>query len=423
MRKSSLNCQKIQRLRGTIALNGQRVPSQQDRVKMIRQAVNEAVRGSVLNLIKELFDEEVEALCGEKNCRKGDQYLHRGGSEKHSRVLLEGQQVQVSRPRVRNGDGEEPLEAYSALQNYDLLTDDVKRLLIRGVSTRNYEDAIKEIDGGLGLKRTQVSKVFTKGSQKDLETINGRDLSKDQWASIFMDGIEFAGLLLIVALGVTYEGKKVILGIVEGSTESEMLCLELLRAIENRGFKLGKDQKILAVLDGGKGLHAAVKKMWYGQIEIQRCLEHKGRNVIDKVSKSMQAEVKRRLKAAWGLNDYEPAKTELKKVEKWLEGISQEAANSLREGQEETLTLHRLNIPPSLRVTFSTTNPIESPFSTVRERTHRVKNWRKGKDQARRWVASSLLLVEKNFNKIKGYKRIGELIEALKIKEIQKVEL
>jgi transposase-like protein len=386
--------------------------AREKRLEAIRQVLEGRLRCSALKLVLALFDDEVEGLCGPAFSRKEEHQLHRGGSESRAGIYLEGQRARLRRPRVQGSQGEVPLESYLALQDFDVLSEQVKRQLIRGISTRNYEGAIREIEGGLGLKRTSVSRAFIRASQKDLELLNGRDLSGHRWVAVFVDALEFHGIVLVVALGVTLEGRKVILGLREGSTENERVCLDLLGSLPDRGFQL--EERILAVMDGGKGIHSAIKKLWGERVLIQRCLVHKKRNVLDYLPKTHHAEAKRRMNAAWGLANYEAAKEELEKVSRWLEGLAPGAAASLREGFEETLTLHKLGVSAILRKTFSTTNPLESVFSIVRERSGRVKHWRRGAGQAARWSASCLLVAEKRLRRVRGCQYLGILSEALK---------
>lgn len=408
-------------MRNGIAKPGQSQPllpeDREARLEEIRQLIESQLRSYALELVRELFEEEVETLCGRRFSRKQEELLYRGGSERRGKVYLEGQRMKVTRPRVRGEKGEVPLESYKALQDFDVLSGEVKQKLIRGVSTRDYSGAIRAIEGGLGLKHTSVSRAFIRASQKDLDLINSRDLSSYKFVAIFIDGLEFHGICLVVAMGVMQSGQKLILGLREGSTENERICLDLLHSIIERGFKV--ERRILAVMDGGKGLHSAVKKIWGEEVLIQRCLVHKKRNILDYLPRSYQAEAKRRLNAAWGLSEYEAAKQELFKVGEWLERITPQAAASLREGQEETLTLHKLGLPQILHKTFSTTNPLESAFSIARERTRRVKNWRKGEGQVSRWSAACLLVAEKRMRRIRGFRYLPVLQAALNSKNVE----
>ena len=383
----------------------------QNRRVAIRELFMEQMSGSVLKLVSRLFQDEVGNLCGPPHSRKPTNPYWRGGSDEGS-VYLGGQRVKVKKLRVHKQSGEVPLESYQALQEFDLLCEDVARLLVRGVSTRDYGEALAKIDGGLGLKRSSVSRAFVKSSQKDLDKINGRDLSEYTFVGVFFDGLEFAGIHLLVGLGVTDKGQKLILGLREGGSENAEVCKDLIESIKNRGFKML--DKILVVLDGSKALKSAVERVWGEKGLIQRCQEHKIRNVQAYLPESLHPEVRRRLKTAYGMKKYDDAKDYLKETVDWLEQYSENAARSLEEGLEETLTVHRLELPDILRRTFGTTNPLESVFSTVRSKTERVKNWKSGRGQISRWTASYLLMREQKLRRIYGHMgRSGTLLATI----------
>ena len=360
-------------------------------------------------MVGELFRQEAEALCGRPHQRKNNALCHRGGSEEGS-VYLAGQRMRVRRPRVRDGHGEAGLESYAALQEYDVLCREVTRLLIRGVSTRNYDGAIQEISGGLGLKRSSVSRAFQVTSRKDLDEVNGRDLSGYAWVACFLDGLEVAGVHVIVGLGITEDGRKILLGLREGSTENAEVVKDLLVGLGDRGFRPGA--RILAVLDGAKALRKAVLEYFGPGVLIHRCQVHKIRNVLSYLPETYHAEATRRLWAAYRLRSYAQARREILKVRDWLSGISEAAARSLEEGMEETLTVLKLGLPDALRKHFASTNLIESVLASARLRMSRVTRWRES-GQVMRWVASGLRFHEGRFRRISGHRQMPLLIAAL----------
>lgn len=385
------------------------------RRQAIRELLQQQMKGAALKLIYQLFKDEMKNLCGQPYSRKPKDACRRGGNEDGS-VYLNGQRVKVKKPRAHNNQGEVAIESYQALKDFDLLCEEVARLLLRGVSSRDYQEAITKIEGGLGLKKSSVSRAFLKSSQKDLDKLNSRDLSGDTFVAVFFDGLEFAGIHLLVALGVTAKGKKIVLGLREGGSENAEVCKDLIESIQERKFEMLA--KILVTIDGSKALKNAVERVWGKAALIQRCQEHKIRNVQSYLPESLHAEVRRRLKTAYGMKNYAAAKDYLNQTTVWLTQHSESAGRSLEEGLEETLTVHRLELPESLRKTFATTNPIESVFSTVRAGTGRVKNWRKGSNQVSRWAASSLLLREQKLRKIYGYKLLPLLISKLLDKKL-----
>lgn len=379
--------------------------------EQIRALLGERMRTAVLDLVYDLFRQETEKLCGRGKVRKGMDLCHRGGSERGS-IYLEGQRAGVVRPRVRKDGREVTLESYAALQDYDVLCQDVTRLLVRGVSTRDYGEALRQMEGGLGLSRSSVSRAFEAGSLKALDEINGRDLKGHAWAALFIDGQEFQGVHIVAALGVTQDGRKVLLGLREGATENTEVVRDLLASIRDRGFD--SEGAFLAILDGAKALAKGVRQVFGEKALIQRCQVHKKRNVLSHLPEGYHAEASRRLSNAWGIRTAQEARRELKRTVEWLGEIQVSASRSLEEGLEETLTVHGLGLPDALRRTFSTTNLMESVFSSVAARGRRVTNWRKGQGQALRWAAAAMKHHEERFRRIIGHKQMPLLVEALK---------
>jgi putative transposase len=386
----------------------------------IRDMLREQMRNSVLEMIQGLFSEEVEELCGKPFSRKLESKNHRGGWDKSS-VVLDGERVQVKKPRVRDGEEEVVLETHSAFQEFDMLCERVTKHMLHGVSTRNYEPLLDEVAGSLGLKKSSVSKAFVKGSKQALEEINARDLRPYDFVAIMIDGIGFGERTVVAAIGLTTEGNKLVLGLREGDTENAEVCSDLLTALIDRG--LSTSRAILFVTDGGKALKKAIRKVFGIQAPIQRCVRHKERNVIGYLPKANHTEFRRRWKKLHGNISYHVAKKEHQELLDWLGTINDAAMTSLKEAEQQTLTVIKLNVPALLKKTLLSTNPIESAFSVVEYKTRRVKNWKSGTDQASRWAASALLEAEKKFRKVKGFKEIEILVEALKKINIENQEI
>ena len=382
-----------------------------DPADQIREMVHQQVRGAALSLIQGLLMEEVEVLCGKVFSRKGLEGYRRGGSDPGS-VILQGQRIAVKKPRVKRAGKEAELQTYAALQGYDLLQERVVKHMMSGVSTRDYDGLLEEVAGGLGLKKSSVSKAFVRGSREALELISGRDLTSETWMSIMIDGIEFAGSCVIVVLGITTTGKKLILGLKKGETENWEVCKDLIQELAERGLRPASP--ILFVLDGSKALKKAVRKVFGEDHPIQRCIRHKERNCLKYLPEQYHPEFRRRWKLLHGMARYDDAKQEYARLVHWLGQRNQEALASLEEAEMETLTMIQLKAGALLRKTLSSTNPIESAFSRVRSRSSRVKNWKSGLDQITRWTASTLLEAEKKFRIIRGYREISSFLDELK---------
>ncbi len=359
-----------------------------------------------------LLRDEVEQVAGERYGRQPERQAFRWGHD-NGYVVLCGQKVPLERPRVRSKDGQEiPLERYKLFQGGpQVLQEEVAKKILAQVSTRKYEEVIDTVSEGYGIKKSSVSRHWKAASAKQVQELMERPLGGLNLLAVMIDGIEFHGHTVLAALGFTVDGKKHVLGLWQGATENARVCQDLLDNLVERGLR--SDQKLLFVLDGSKALSKAVKATFGKEAEIQRCQIHKERNVLSYLPKSYHAVVRRRLRNAWGLKSYKEAKKALKSAVDYLREISESAASSLQEGFEETLTLHRLSIPESLRRTLRSTNPIENIFSRVRSHSRNVKNW-KSEDMVERWVAAGLLKAEKAFRRIRAYRDLPSFIAILR---------
>lgn len=359
----------------------------------------------------ELLEDEVARLCGKRYARvqdrDGTRYGHQPGY-----IILSGQKLPVNRPRVRclSDRREIPLETYRSMQAAESMPQSALRRMIHGVSTRNYETVIDTAAEGFGVKRSSVSRAFVRASARSLRELSERRFDGRRFPVIFIDGLEYAGEMMICALGIAEDGTKHVLGLRQGGTENQEVAESLLAELRDRGLDTGVPT--LFVLDGSKALAAAVKGVWGKNSVIQRCQVHKKRNVQAHLPAEHWPELARRLHEAYTATDYAAALAQLRGTAKWLARINLAAAASLREGLEETLTVVKLGVPERLRKTLSSTNVIESAFDLVRGVTRRVKKWREG-EMRQRWCAAGLLRAEKRFNRVRGHKQLPLLLKAL----------
>ncbi len=217
--------------------------------------------------------------------------------------------------------------------------------------------------------------------------------------------------MMVVALGVAEDGSKQVMGLVRGETENAEIVTSLLTNLRERG--LDTTVPTLFCLNGSKALASAVKSVFGNNAIVQRCQAHKIRNVESHVAKKHQPEVRRRLNDAYAQVHYADAKRLLHDTVAWLRTLNPDAAASLQKGLEETLTITKLGLEGDLKRFFSTTNAIESVFGRVRDVTRRVKRYRDG-DMRHRWCVTGLLRAEHGFRRVRGYKNLPKLIEALK---------
>lgn len=322
-------------------------------------------------------------------------------------VVFAGQKLPLQRPRVRTRAGQEVgLENYRRLQQDGRMQRAVAERMVCGLSTRKYRRAVESVLAGYGIQKSSVSRHFVRATAQQLEQLCARRLENLDLVALLIDGIEFAGQVLVVALGVAADGAKHVLGLWQGATENAAVVKALLEDLVERGLDLKR--RYLVVIDGSKALRAAVERLFGAQAEVQRCQIHKLRNVTEHLPEHCRADWRRRLRNAYALASYADAKAALEKLWRQLVNINPSAARSLEEGMEETLTLHRLGVSPLLRRTLRSTNVIESCLSTVRHVARNVKRWQGG-DHIARWTAAGLLEAQKKFRKVKGYRELQVL--------------
>jgi putative transposase len=302
------------------------------------------------------------------------------------------------------------LGSYEMFHRGEPLTETVWEKLMLGLSTRKYGQAVRQFSEAYGLEKSAISEHFIEASRTKLKEMMERRLDKLKLCALLIDATPFAGQQMVAALGISQDGRKTILGIRQGATENATVVGELLGELANRGLDFSEPR--LYVLDGGKALHAAVKKYAGESAPIQRCQVHKRRNVLDHLTDEQKPLVAKKLNIAYALEDHAAAKLALEQLHRELMDVNPSAARSLGEGLEETLTVHRLHVPLQLRKTLASTNVIESAFSIVERVCSNVKRWHPG-DQRERWVGSGLLVAEKQFRRVQGHKQIPNLLREL----------
>jgi putative transposase len=371
--------------------------------------------GVGLRVVHELMEAEVTEIVGPKGKHDPDRSASRHGHEDGS-MTLGGRRVPVSRPRARTVDGQElPVTTYRYFADRDPLQRAVMDRMLAGVSTRKFarvgEPVGEQVEQtATSTRKSTVSEMFIEKTRTALEELMARRLDDVRLAVMMLDGLEIAGRVHVVALGVSTDGVKVPLGLWEGSTENATLARSLLADLVDRGLDPG--QAILFVLDGGKALRRAIKDVFGEYALVQRCHRHKERNVLDLLPERDRPRILARIRGAWALKDAKEAETQLDALAAELERSWPDAAGSLREGMPETLTLMRLKITGRLSKTLSSTNPIESMIEIVRHTQRNVKRWQDG-DMRKRWTAAGMLQAEQQFRRVIGYTDLPKLVIAI----------
>jgi transposase-like protein len=368
-----------------------------------------------IEVMRLMFEEDVTMYAGPKG-KHGtvERVGYRHGSEQTT-VVMGGKKIHVERPRARaaDGSGELPLPSLGQFQSEDPLNDAIMAKLLAGVSTRKYASTIEEDTkgGAVCTSKSEVSRRFIKEMDKMMEEFFTRSLCGD-YPVIMMDGLELGKMTILAAMGIDRDGRKHMLGIIEGGSENTEVAKGLLDDLTDRGLDPSRPR--LYVLDGGKALHKAVTDVFGKEALIQRCQVHKKRNVLSYLPKSEQANISKALTMAYREFEYTNAKDKLLSIAKRLEHRYPKAATSLAEGLEETLTVHRLKVPGLLRETLCSTNPMESANSACRGIIRRVSNFKDG-EMALRHAAAGFMGAEQGFRRVRGYKHMGVLLAMLEI--------
>jgi putative transposase len=359
-----------------------------------------------------LLQEELKEKTGERYQRERPESgrYSRWGSNPGS-IRIGEEKVPVRVPRIYDKDTNRTLspEIYERLKA-ELPSQEVMKKVILGISQKDYEEVVKQGAESFGLSQSSISRAFIEETGKALEEFENRDLRYYDFLALVIDGKYLAKDAMVIALGITITGVKLPIGIIQSSSENKEAIKGLLDNLISRNFRY--DQGILAIVDGSKALSSAVKEVFEGFVVIQRCQWHKRENVISYLNERQADYYRTRLQVAYDKPDYHSARTELLNVLNELERINHSAAKSLREGMEETLTIHRLGFA-EMGSSFRTTNTLENINHLIMKHIGKVKNWRSSYMKMR-WMAAALLQVEKKLRRVDNYYKLDLLRTGIK---------
>ena len=381
--------------------NGQLLLPLIELITQARIAVDEVISSVGRNTIETILRLSAEQVAGARTPGKSSGEIRWHGSQ-NGRVALADRQLKVKRPRLRHKqEGEVKVPAYEALQENSATAQRMIGALLRGVSTRQYEEVLPEMADTAGVSRSSISRQAMEGSAEQLRQLRERRWDKTDLLAIYIDGQRFGDHHVISAVGIDREGGKQVLGIQLGATENAAAVKLLLTGLRDQGLRT--DQRYLFVIDGAKAWRAGIEEVFGSDQPVQRCRNHKMRNVLDELPREQQPQVVNLMRAAWKVTDADEGMKRLEGLARFLEHDYESAARSLREGMAEMFTIQKLKLPPSLYKCLGTTNVIESPQSGVQKRTSNVTRWRNG-EMVERWIASAWLLTEKHFRKVIGHR-------------------
>lgn len=365
-----------------------------------------------LGAVNEVLQQEVALLAGPRYARHdGLPHRVRWGQQRGS-IYLADQKLPIRVPRVRDRQTgtEVPLETYARLQTPRAADERVLRRILYGLSCRDYRACADAVPETFGLSRSTLSRRYLRATARRLQTLQERRLERYDFVALVLDGKRFADDTMVIALGITTTGEKVLLGFVQTGTENAAVCAAFLRSLVERGFRI--EAGLLVVIDGSKGLRRAVREVLGEQVPVQRCTWHKRENVVGYLPKAQQVAWRAKLQQAYSQPTYAAARAALDRLSHELRRLNADAARSLTEGLEETLTLHRLGCAERLGQSFLTTNMLESVLAQVEQRTGRVDRWTNS-EQKQRWLATALLDIEPRLRRLRGYRTLRQLRVAI----------
>jgi len=398
------------------------VTEERDAVKAAFQEVQSSFENFCLlagiEAFQDLLEDEATDLCGERHQRQEDRRGRRWGKAR-SPVAFHGGRVDIERPRVRTPDGQQELElpSLAAGQREDWLGRWAMNQMLINVSTRRFRRSVRLPDGdvasakGDGTSKSAVSRKFVALSSAKLTDWLATDLSPLDLLAIQIDGLHVhEDLVLVAAVGIDATGEKHPLGLVEGATENAATVQALLDNLVERG--LDPAVMRLFIIDGAKALSKAIRRTFGRNTPIQRCQVHKVRNITERLPKPLHAAVRKTLRQAWEQDDALKAEWLVRNLARRLEKDWPGISATILEGMEEILCVVRLGLPQDLRRSLACTNIIENMNGTIRQVTRNVKRWRDA-SMALRWTAAGMMEAKKGFRRLKAYKQLPKLRDAL----------
>lgn len=370
------------------------------------------LRDSLRTVAEQMLTEEVDALCGESHRPPIGSLYRRAGSEKGT-CYAEGQRQTIQRPRVRRKveDGTERehlLASYAAMREPGNNAAAVVKALSGGMSTRSQAWAKDGV-----MSKTAASRHWVQATAAKIGELRERDLRGKTFFAVMLDGVVISrGAMVVIALGLTTTGEKLVLDFEVGASENAPVCKALVTRLQRRGFGPADGHRLFAVLDGSEALDVAVRAAWPDAC-IQRCLIHKERNLYGYLRKGDHAEAARLWKRLRQAQGEVAGREALDAIRTFLRPLNAAAMASLEEAGDTLIALHELDVPATLNVSLLSTNPIENVIRNYRRHTNKVTRWRIETNQISRWTATALLQAETGFRRIKGHTELPRLLAAL----------
>ena len=382
---------------------------------IVKEGMEQYIGNGARFMLELLMHAEAKELCGKWNSRPGKRENVRWGTERGT-AIIGGAKRRIERPRIRavrnmNENGAEvQLETYKAMNRADLMDGPLMAAILSGVSAQNYASIVLRGLEAKGVKKGTISRKSIAATKPTLDQFRQKRLDEYDHVVLLIDGVHIGKKQMIVCVGIDMNGRKHVLGFRPGATENDIVCRDLIREMIERGLDPHKDY--LLIVDGSKALVGAIRAAFGPDVAIQRCQEHKIRDVQAYVPVKMRQELRSLMQAAYHQKTEQAASKKLMQIRSLLSVVSEKAMNALTEGMRETLTVHRLGITGYLKQSLRTTNIMESAFSSVRRYMGRVTKF-EDEAQMELWMARSIVETERHFRPLRGYRQLRKLRENL----------
>ena len=350
-----------------------------------RSVLDELVREGARQLLLTALESEVQSFVEEHSGERdesGKRWIVRNGYLPERSVLTGAGELEVRQPRARDRRGKHSDESVRFeskilpryLRRSKAMDELIPWLYLRGVSSGDFSEALTALVGSeaSNVSANTVTRLTAKWSDEQ-ESWARRDLSKAEYVYLWADGIHFNVRLeedrqcILVLMGARRDGKKELVGLLDGYRESEQNWRELLVSLKSQGLRMAPK---LAVGDGALGFWAALRKV-FPETREQRCWVHKTANVLNKLPKRLHGQAKADLHEIWMAETRDNA---FEAFDVFLEKYSvryPKATQCLTKDRDALLTFY--DFPAEQWAHLRTTNPIESTFATVRLRHRRTK--------------------------------------------------
>ena len=330
-----------------------------------------------------------------------------GHGTQPGRVNLKQRKMRVQRPRLRKKGCGARRRGSGASVRSDAARCRHRRADVGDSAQRGFHAALSTGDSrdgrNGGVSRSAVSREAIEASEAALKKLAERRFEDVDLLVIYIDGMHFGEQCVLAAIGVDGQGRKHVLALKEAATENAEASKDLLAQLVSQG--VDPKRRRLFVIDGSKALRTAINAV-FGEHPIQRCRNHKLRNVLGRLPRDQQAQTGSLMRAAWKLGEKE-GMNKFRQIATWLQPDYPDAARSLLEGLEECFNINRLDVPRSLHRCLATSNVVDNPHSGVRRRTRRVCRWRPG--MPARWSAAAFVESQQSYRNLMGYRDLWAL--------------